>query len=547
MFIRVKPSGPRRYLQVVENRREGRTTRQRVIATLGRLDAMQAAGNIDGLLRSLSRFADSCRIVEGHRAGRLRAGRVVRIGPALLFERLWRETGVAEALAEALDGRKFGFPVERAVFLTVLHRLFASGSDRAAEKWKEDYRIKGAEGLGLHQLYRAMAWLGEPLGEPSAFPLAPRCTKDRIEEALFARGRDLFTGLDLVFFDTTSIYFEGEGGETIGEYGHSKDHRPDLKQMVVGAALDGSGRPIASELWPGNAADASALLPLADRLAERFGVTKVCLVADRGMTSAATVEAIEARGWSYLLGARMRRVREVRDEVLARAGRFREVVPKGAGSKAPSPLKVKEVRVGAARYVVCLNEAQAEKDRHDREMILAALAEALKQGDKSLVGNKGYRRYLRAEGKRFTIDERKAQEEARYDGKWVLRTNISLDAAEVARKYKELWRVERAFRSMKSALATRPISHQCDETIRGHVFCSFLALLLMHELDRRLSAAGGDLEWEDVKRDLEALAEVEVFEGSARYWLRTELRGTAGKALSACGIGLPPTVRREGG
>ena len=276
--------------------------------------------------------------------------------------------------------------------------------------------------------------------------------KDLIEEALFARRRDLFTQLQLVFFDTTSIYFEGQGGETIGQRGHSKDHRPDLKQMIVGAVLDGQGRPICCELWPGNTADVTTLIPVVDRLRSRFGVTKVCIVADRGMISKETIEELEKeeRGWQYILGARMRSQNEVKDEVLARAGRYRVVHPERQTSEDPAPLKVKEVRVEGRRYIVCLNEDEARKDAADREAIVASLQEKLRSGEKSLVGNKGYRRYLSPTGSdHFQIDEAKIKEEARYDGKWVLRTNTDLDTAEVALQFKRLWMVEAWFRRLR--------------------------------------------------------------------------------------------------
>ena len=154
----------------------------------------------------------------------------------------------------------------------------------------EDYEIPGAEGLDLHHFYRAMAWLGEELEETSARgALAPRCVKDVIEEKLFERRRDLFTDLSAVFMDTTSLSFYGEGGETLGEHGYSKDYRPDLKQMILGLVIDGDGRPICTEMWPGNTADVTTLLPVIDRLRERFGIGRVCVVADRGMISAATI------------------------------------------------------------------------------------------------------------------------------------------------------------------------------------------------------------------------------------------------------------------
>jgi len=550
MFFRTKTSGPRSYLQIVENRWEGGRTRQRVIATLGRLDQLQQDGRLDALLASGARLSQSILLLSAHAKGQLPTVTTRRIGPALVFQRLWQQTGCQRVIERLLEGRRFEFDVERAIFLTVLHRLFAPGSDRAADKWRTDYQIDGCDALQLHHLYRAMAWLGEELPhdqQKDKTPFAPRCVKDRIEEELFAHRRDLFTGLQLVFFDTTSVYFEGNGGQDIGQRGYSKDHRPDLYQMVVGAVLDGQGRPICCELWPGNTADVTTLIPVVDRLRSRFGVGKVCIVADRGMISKETVEALETeeRGWSYILGARMRSQNEVKEEVLSRAGRYRVVHPPRVQSDDPSPLKVKEVWVGEHRYVVCLNEEEARKDAADREAIVAALREQLRSGDKALVGNKGYRRYLSgSDSPGFRIDEAKIAEEARYDGKWVLRTNTESEAAEVALQYKQLWMVEHWFRSCKSLLQTRPIFHRCDETIRGHVFCSFLALVLRQELQARLDERGHELEWADVIQDLDRLQRVEVEQDGKRFLLRSEVQGTCGKVFQTVGVALPPTVQQ---
>jgi len=549
MFFRQKKSGSRVYLQIVENRWEKGRTRQQVIATLGRLDQLQQSGQLQGLLRSGARFCESVLLLAAHQRGETTAMHTRSIGPTLIFERLWQQTGCQQVIGRLLEGRKFEFPVERAIFLTVLHRLFPSGSDRAADKWKETIDIEGVAGLQLHHLYRAMAWLGEALPEDQQFaatPFAPRCTKDLIEEGLFAFRRDLFTSLDLVFFDTTSIYFEGEGGETLGHYGHSKDHRPDLKQMVVAAVLDGEGRPVCCELWPGNTTDVTTLVPIVDRLRSRFSIARICIVADRGMISAKTIEELESpqRRWQYILGARMRKQKEVSAEVLSRGGRYQTVHPPRRRCKDPSPLKVKEVVVEGRRYVVCLNEEEARKDAHDRESIVASLRQQLKQGDKSLVGNRGYRKYLKQSKGKFEVDEAKIKEEARYDGKWVLRTNTDLPAADVALKYKQLWMVEHVFRSTKSILETRPIWHQCDETIRGHVFCSFLALVLRKELEDRLESNGQKLEWADITRDLMNLQYAEVEQDGKRFLLRSEAQGTCGRVFTAAGVALPPTIQQ---
>lgn len=542
MFARVKKTGPYQYLQIVENHREGKKTIQRVIATLGRIDQMQAKGEIESLVRSLSRFSQKVLLVLSDRSHEIKAT-AKKIGPAIIFERLWKEMKIDQILRRLLKDRKFSFDVERAIFLTVLHRLFTSGSDRSCDKWHRDYVIGGMDNISLHHLYRAMAFLGERIeNQKDRTPFVPRCTKDLVEEALFQERQDLFSGLDVVFFDTTSIYFEGEGG-TIGQLGHSKDHRPDLYQMVVGVILDNDGVPVCCEMWPGNTADVKSLIPVMERIRNRFHIGKCCIVSDRGMISEETMTYLENEHIPYILGARMRRVKEIKEEVLSRAGRYREVYPESVFSKDPSPLKVKEVVVDDRRYVVCLNDRQARKDAADRQTIVEALAEKIRQNPKSLVGNKGYRKYLKMDRGTVSINEQLIQEEARFDGKWVLKTNTDLSAQEVALKYKELWQVEHVFRDMKSILDTRPIFHQKDETIKGHVFCSFLALALRKELDRRLEKAGYDFEWADIKQDLKALQEIVIEDNGTKLAIRSECRGVCGKVFQTVGVAIPPTLR----
>jgi transposase len=359
----------------------------------------------------------------------------------------------------------------------------------------------------------------------------------------------------MVFFDTTSIYFEGEGGEAIGRRGNSKDHRPDLKQMVVGIVLDNEGNPVCSEIWPGNTTDVNTLIPIVKRLKKRFGINRICIVADRGMISTKTIEEIEDKniGWEYILGVRMRNQNEVKQEVLSRGGRYQREVPvrgevhtKKRDKKAPSPLRVKEVMVNEKRYIVCYNEDQARKDKEDREAIIQSLRDALKRGDKSLVGNKGFKKFIKTTEAHFEIDRVKEKEEERYDGKWVLRTNTKLSNEEVALKYKQLWMVESIFRSMKSLLRTRPIYHKCDETIRGHVFCSFLALLLRKELQDRLEKRGwANIEWADIIQDLDELQEIETVFSNKTFILRSETKGVVGKVIQATGATLPQTVRKK--
>ena len=274
MFVREKKIKGYSYLYLVETVREGKRTKQRIIKNLGRKDVVLANGGLERLAASIARFAATVEVRGKPEAGQLSASELEalcsrRVGAPLLFGRLWEETGCSAVLDEMLKDRGFDFSVERAVFATVLHRIMVSGSDRSCATWLADYAIPDVEGLALHHFYRAMAWLGEELDEADqadATPFSPRTTKDEIEERLFARRRDLFTDLSVVFMDTTSLSFEGEGGEALGQHGHSKDKRPDLKQTILAAVIDNDGRPICSEMMPGNTVDVRVLLPIVDRL-----------------------------------------------------------------------------------------------------------------------------------------------------------------------------------------------------------------------------------------------------------------------------------------
>ncbi len=586
MFVRLKRVRSYRYLQLVESVRAEAKPRQRVLATLGRVEELQAKGSIDALVCSLSKFSpNALALIAGESTPDTHA---LMIGPVLIFERLWQRLKLEQILKELLRERHFGFDVERAIFLSVLHRICCGGSDRHSHQWKEEQEIAGVSQLSLHHSYRAMAWLGqaEPRTDPPVAGAATqpaevkgtqnsaasatqakssrgptpiyrwRGLKDKIEKSLWVERQDLFNNLSMVFFDTTSLYFEGAGGQSLGQRGHSKDSRPDLTQMIVGVVLDGQGEPLCCELWPGNAADVKGLIPVLENVRERFGIGRVCVVADRGFISKKTLGQLENKdqGWDFILGVRMRASKEARQEVVGKLRSMAEaeqrkdftvVHGEPNNSKNPSPLEVKEVLVGERRYVVCYNPEQARKDAADRSRIVEALRATLQQGDKALVGNKGFRKYLRVEGKHFEVDEDKLKVEARYDGLWVLRTNTTLPVAQVALRYKELWMVERLFRDTKTLLKTRPIFHKRDETIRGHVFCTFLGLVLLKELDRCLRAAGLDLEHNEVMRDLKALQRMRIDEDGKVFWLRSQVQGCCAKVFSAVGVALPPLLTLE--
>jgi transposase len=219
-----------------------------------------------------------------------------------------------------------------------------------------------------------MGWLGEELAEDQqagATPFAPREQLLLHDVLQAARRRDLLSTLDLVFMDTTSLYFEGAGGQTLGRRGFSKDHRPDLNQMILAVLLDGDGRPVCTEMWPGNTADVTSLIPAVDRLRKRFSINRVCVVADRGMISAETVAELEARKLLYILGVRERTDKLVRELVLDDPAPF---VPFFLTKrKKEIDYEAKAVTLAGRRYIVCRNHEQMRKDAADRAKILAAL------------------------------------------------------------------------------------------------------------------------------------------------------------------------------
>jgi len=254
------------------------------------------------------------------------------------------------------------------VFVATLHRY--SCRARIAIAGRDGGYDIPRRGIGPASFYRAMAWLGEEMEEKSEEALAPRCVKDVIEERLFDQRRDLFADLSAVFMDTTSLSFYGEGGETFGEHGYSKDYRPDLRQMILALIVDGAGRPICTEMWPGNTADVATLLPVIDRLRHRFSIGRVCVVADRGMISAATIEDSK-RASSNIFSARGSGPTRLCERSSSKTRLPSRRARRAQGGE--TQLFVKQVKIEGKRYIVCRNEAEAEKDRKDREAIVAAL------------------------------------------------------------------------------------------------------------------------------------------------------------------------------
>jgi hypothetical protein len=532
MFVRVKTvvqdGRSYDYLQIVRSVRDGARVRQELVASLGRRDRLVASGQLDQLLQALARFSTRLRVVEAAKDERFVARQAKSWGPALVFGRLWERQGVAAMLGRLAAGRRFGFDPERVAFALALQRVCAPGSDLQGAAWAQTVEAPGFEDLALHHFYRTVPWLA--------------AIRYELERELFFQDRDLFSGeLDLVFVDTTSVYLYRDAESALVRHGYSRDRRPDLPQLVLCVAVDGRGWPVAWEVLPGNTADTAALSLTIARFRERFRIRRAVVVADRGMLGQATLAQLRdhvTAPFDYILGCPLRRERAVAEEVLARPGRYQQVADN---------LEVKEVRLGERRYIVCRNPIEAKQDAADRAALLTKLRQTLEHdGPKAVVGNRGYARFLRIAKGSVTLNEAAIAREARLDGKFVLTTSTELPAAAVAKAYKSLWRVERAFRTLKSTLDVRPIFHQRDDSVIGHITGCFLALRLEVDLQRRLDAKGLAVPWPDLMRDLAQLQAVIVDLDGNRYRLRTDCLGHAATACQAAGVAIPTAVTALG-
>ena len=526
MFVRLKSylsKGNRyEYLQIVESYRDHGAVRQRVVSNIGRLDHLAASGQLDQIVSGLSRYSQAYRGFQAFLRGELDGCSARTWGPALLFGRLWEDQRLPEVIRHLAQGRGFQFEVERAVFALALQRLCAPGSDLSGRGWLETVEAPGLQVLRLQHLYRTCAFLAG--------------IREELERELFFRDRDLFSQeLDLVFLDTTSTYVYRDEETAYRRRGFSRDRRADLPQFVLCVAVDAKGWPVAWEIYPGNTADGTALERIVGALRERFRIRRAIVVADRGMMSQETIRLLQNHPapFDYILGCRMRKQKEVSEEVLARAGRYQKVA---------ANLEVKEVNVGGRRYLVCRNPEEAQKDQVAREAILAQLEEVLSQGPRGLIGNKGYRRFLKIAKGSVRIDPEAVERDARLDGKFVLATNTDLPAAEVARSYKSLWRVERTFRQEKSTLEVRPIYHHRDDTCIGHIVASFLALRLEVDLQRRLEEKEIEAPWPQLMQQLSQVQAVHIGLGGRHFLLRTDLGPLASSAFQAVGMRPPPRM-----
>lgn len=527
MFLREVVTGQRegrpvRYAQIVEAfRNEDGKSRHRVLLSLGRVDRLDRE-QVRRLVVALSRYLDSGTVPEGGRIGQVRD-----FGVGYLADALWRRLDLPAFFAKQLRSRKHDAPVERALFALVAHRMVDPSSKLACWEWIEsDAWLPSAAGLQLQHLYRAMDFLDD--------------CHESLEAALYAHRRSLFDRVELVYYDTTSTYFEcDEPGDEPEQYGlsqrgYSRDLRPDRKQIVIGLAVDQQGLPVASDVFSGDTSDALTVVPMLERL-RALGLKRVVWVADRGMASSLNIASVRAAGLEYILGVRLRAAEDLRAAITADESPFVE---------AADGLMAKDVRVGDQRMVVCFSPASAERDLKLRTGAMDRMRPVLDQvnrgGDAAAITEHGlYRRFVtrRADGT-YQLDKRKLEREAQCDGTFVLEvSDRKMSAAQAALAYKGLLRVEQAFRTLKHGVDIRPVYHRLDKRIRAHVSLCMLAYLL-----ERVVEVETKVPFEQLRKALRRVRAVELrFEGQT-LWETSAPSPEARQAFAALKLPVPPRV-----
>ena len=545
-----------RYLQLAHNERNERGVPvARVIHSFGREDQLDREA-LARLVRSIQRFLDPEQVLGAAAPEGFEFVRAPESGGPHVVDRLWSELGIGKTIARAAGGgRRSSAGVERAVFALVCQRCLEPASKLEASRWVgRDVVLDGLGEVSDDQLYRAMDFLlacGERVQEPVFFSVAHLLNLE----------------VDVIFFDTTSTYFEvdpddlaesDEAGEDEQErlrrLGHSKDHRPDLPQVVIGLAVTREGIPVRVWVWPGNANDQTLVAQVkTDLLGWRLG--RAIYVVDSGFSSQGNLRHLRSAGGHYIAGVKLRSGMPQTEAALSRQGRYRTV---------RDNLRVKEVRVGdgdaAERYIVCHNPAEAERDRARRRQRLERIASELarlasqrdratttaerdahQRGECALRDHPTLARYLRqSKTGRLLLDQAKIAAEERLDGKYLLTTSDpTLSVEDVALGYKQLLEAERSFRDLKGTLLLRPVFHRRDDRIRAHVLVCFLALVIV-----RLAETRTDETWRTIRTELAQIRQGHFRSADGEFTQTTELTTHQQDLHHKLGIPEPPRFGR---
>ena len=545
MYVRIisrknKDGSVVEYVQLANNvwDPKGKYARAEVIYSLGRREHLDLEA-IRRLVKSLCRFLspeDGVQ-VEALVSGRAQALRFVGsrpMGGAYVLRELWKRLGLREAMEKAISERAFQAPVEMALFAMVANRALSPSSKLAIEQWgRDEVYLGNGQPLEVQHLYRAMDVLLKH--------------KEVIERGVFFSTAHLLNlEVDLIFFDTTSTYFEVEEEDEFRLYGYSRDKRGDLPQVVIGLAVTKEGIPIRSWAFPGNETDVETVALIQKDLTG-WKLGRAVWVMDRGMSSEQNRVVLQRAGGHYILGEKLRDNKELNQMALGRPGRYRQVA---------DTLQIKEVVIGRGlgrrRFVICYNPQEAQRDRERRERLIQKLEEGLEAlGDLrgkthtkavcTLRAHPTMGRYLKElPGGRLKVDRAKVRAEQKLDGKSLLSSSDdSLTPEEIALGYKQLFEVERAFRTLKTTLELRPIYHRKEDRIRSHVLLCWLALLLVRIIEVETAQS-----WDRIRKLLQRMHLGEFISKDGRVFQRTELTHEQSNLLKTLKISPPKLVMK---
>ncbi len=549
-----------RYLQLAHNERHpvSGSPVAKVIHNFGRAEKVDRAA-LARLVSSISRFLTPEEAAAAAHGAEVEIVDSRRLGGTWTLDRVWERLGIGQAIGKAATGRRLdGEAVERVVFALVAQRALEPGSKLAGTKWVvERVAIEGCEGFTDDAAYAAMDFLLDALD-------------DIASEVFHSVAHLLNLDLDIVFVDTTSTYFELDVPDELADledpvgddgvsrpaeqgkraFGHSKDFRTDLPQVVIAMAVTRDGVPVRCWTFPGNTADTSIIRTVKDDLAG-WNLHRMVWVADRGFASAANRAYLRRGGGHYIHAEKLRNTNSEAAAALARPGRYRTV----AGN-----LRVKEVAVAPGgdgdgddgartqRFVVCHNPEQADRDTAVRERLVAHLTSLIAGSDSwtdrrrdefvgSLKTKPGLRRYLRrTTGGLLRVDAAAVKRESHLDGKWLLRTSdTTLTPDDLAAAYKQLLQVERGWRDMKGALGLRPVFHHREDRIRAHVQLCWLALLLLRVVENDT-----DDTWRNVRHELDRMHLITLSTADGQVAQRSATTAGQKSILAALKLPEPP-------
>lgn len=513
-----KDGALREYLCIVRSKREGRRVKQLFVGNLGRVDQLHGTEEIDNLVEKLGEY---CKRVKLYTAEDISNEWDKEYGLVEVYKRLWEELGLGDILRKYLGEYGYKMDVESAIQAMVIGRLISPQSKLGTYGWIDDVYEQRWAGLDLHHFYRAMDFLLEQ--------------KAKMEVEIFEGLRNLFQqGLDLIMFDTTSIRYRGKGVDELIQYGYSRDKLKNVKQIIIGILMTREGIPVGHEVWRGDTSDVKAFEQIISKVKDRFKISRIIFIADRGMVSKKTIDKLDESEYEYIVGIKMRRLdKSTRVELLSPLG----------FNKVARSLEVKEKILDGKRYIICYNPEEAEEDARDREYFMKIIKEKIdKNTIKDWIIKNGYKKYLKVSGAEIKLDEERLRKEALYDGKWILLTNTDFPSRDISFYYKGLWQIERGFRSLKTELETAPIYHWIEPRIRAHIYICFLALVMRIALQKKIKAIDHSLSFSEVIRDVSKIKATKLKINNEEFIIRTDLTGNAHVAFKAVNMRVPNKI-----